>query len=66
MATGAGFGFDATKVDRKLASLMVTAGLHVMPIGLRRELKTGDKVGVPLRFEKVRDGVVEATVWEMK
>ena len=41
-------------------------GLHIMLIGLRQELKPGDKFPVTLRFEKAGDVVVEATVREMK
>ena len=41
-------------------------GLHVMLIGLRRELKPGDKFAVSLRFEKAGDRTIEAVVREMK
>ena len=41
-------------------------GLHVMLIGLRQELKPGDKFAVTLRFEKAGDRTIEAVVREMK
>ena len=41
-------------------------GLHVMLIGLRQELKPGDKFPVTLRFEKAGDRTIEAVVREMK
>lgn len=41
-------------------------GLHVMLIGLRQELKPGDKFLVTLRFEKAGDRTIEAVVREMK
>ena len=40
-------------------------GLHVMLIGLRRDLKPGDKFAVTLRFEKAGDRTIEAIVREM-
>jgi hypothetical protein len=55
---------EAIDVPAGSEAVLKPGGLHVMLIGLTRDLKVGEKVVVKLTFEKAGERVVEAEVRE--